>query len=252
MKSIMKNQNCFFIILVLIVILLLQSCVTTDKVTNSKIIQKRKYNKGFYFDLLDKYKLSNNHIKINNSIEYSLAGNEIDSIKKLGGKNDIKDSIFYKSILIASVNGLPLPLQNEKSKTIDSLRTTKGSKHKRLATKAKFYIKKSAGFESNNSEKSWKATIGFGLSISGMVTILLSALLSSIALFYLSAIFIIPAIILCIMGIKQTRKEKATGRTYAIVGLIIGGISLIFLLWFSILYLIALIFGYPNYFPGMI
>jgi hypothetical protein len=228
----MKTKKYFAFALLLIFFLpIIHSCVTTDKVTNSKIIQKRKYNKGFYVDLFSSKKTRS--IKQNNEQQLVINTIDIPDNNKqqqtesfyLNYEND--NTIETKDILLTSAENIVIYPSIKKYTHIDNKNKIVQTKPKNNAIGEDFiFAKKKLNTKSKpilydeKLEINKIALAGFILAILGLLTLFLSFYFSFILGIYISFIFSIPAIPLSIIGYSKGRMNG--GKVFGIIGFILG------------------------------
>ncbi len=245
----MKNQNYFPIILILtiIVIILLQSCATTDMVTNSRIIQKRKYTKGFYVNTIRN--------KINKDLILGKSTFKDTSIIK--GQNNILDNNFEKyekntgancNYLIASTVKTPISLPKEKLLSVNiSSKQQKPNKNivKRIINKGKREVAIKSLYLDKLDENPKKilpaALIGFSLSFIGLLCMLILKNLFWWSIF-LGLIIEVVALIMSIIGLIRINKDSTVfkGKSEAIFGIFFSSVLLL-----SNLFIIIMILFFP-------
>ena len=234
----MKTKKYFLLAVLLFIILpLLHSCFTSDKVTNSMIIQKRKYNKGYYVNYFS-FKFKNNKtikqndekhlvidtIKIPNKISQS-------TIESLFLQYEISSTNKTKDIFLTSIENISIkPYLKEyfqitnKNKIIQTEpNNAKVKKNFNCIKKRLNVLTKVVSYEEKPKINNL-ALAGFGFSLLALITIIISLLLSFMIGVYLSLIFSIPAIILCIFGFIKTRKNNEKGKVLAIIGFILSSL----------------------------
>jgi uncharacterized membrane protein len=243
--------------LLFIILPIIHSCVTTDKVTNSKIIQKRKYNKGFYVDLFSSKKTKS----IKNNNEKQLVIKKIDlpdhNTKEptesyfLNNENDNMPEI--KDILLASTeNPVIYPSIKEHSKIVFKNKKVQAKPKNTLIEKEYKSVKNKLNnlksIPSDEKPKINKKVIaGFVLSAIGWTILILAFLFHFIPGIYIALLFSIPAIILCLKGYRNVKKEIGTGRRLALAGFItgfalIGAVVYLTMLYFVFSLLLTLLF----------
>jgi hypothetical protein len=227
----MKNQNCFPVVFILaiIIIFLFQSCASTDKVTNSGIIQKRKYTKGFYVNIIRNKIKINKNLKIERQVlNDNCIVEEKYNVLECSFEDYNKETDTNSVYLVTSTKVIPVILQKNKLPLISTLsKPQKPSKNivKRIFTKSKQKATAKSLIDQPNEDPKLNkiAMFGFVCSLLALTGIIVSAVFSIFAAIY-SFFFIIPAIICCSIGIFQInrRKGKEKGKAFAVIGLIIG------------------------------
>lgn len=229
----MKNQKYVTIILILtiIIIILLQACEATNKVSNSRTIQKRKYNNGFYVDFISSKKTKS--INQNNEKQLVIKMIDLQDNKKQQQTrsfylNNEKDSIIEKKdVLFSSLENIVLyPSFKEsphfafKNKTIQAKQNNNNIGKEFISGKKMLNTRSKPILYSEKHEINKIALIGFILATLGLLTLFLSFYFSFVLGMYLSLLFSIPAIPLSIIGFTKGRMNA--GKVFGIIGFILG------------------------------
>jgi hypothetical protein len=244
----MKNKNYLPVILFLLIIfiLLLQSCIATDKVNNSNIIQKRKYMSGFYFNTI------RNKIKIKKNLTTD-SPTFIDTITIR--KTNIEFECFenFKETrdtnclnLIASIKEIHVPIQNKKLPAVNNISHEQKENKiivRRISNKSKKQIVPQ--ILSKKSGKKPKvlplAIIGFSLSIIGLLCLLIFSNYFWLAV--ISGLIIeLAALIISIISLEKINKNptKLNGKAEAVLGIIFSTVIILsFLLFYIMLMTLA-------------
>ncbi len=236
----MKNQNYFPIIFILaiIIILLFQSCATTDKVTNSRIIQKRKYTKGFYVNTI------RNNIKINKSNKLKKqtsndTNTTINNVVLTGCFEKHKTITDTNPInLLASTKHIPTMQFRKKLPPVYTFNKPQNTAKRILYKNRNEVLPKSLFNKSNEKPKVLPlAVIGFSLSILGLLCILIlkNFLLLGIIL---TLIIELTAFIISVSSLKKINKNPAmyNGKSEAILGIIFSTVIILLPVMFYLIY----------------
>ena len=239
----MKNQKYFPIILILliIVVLLLQSCVTTDKVTNLNIIQKRKYTKGFYVNTIrNKIKIKKNR-KIDRPIfkDTCTIGKTNIVIENFENYKETKETNCLD--LIASTKEIPASLQKQKLLPVYSLNKNQKENKiivSRIFNKSKREIipKILLNKTGENPKVLPMAMLGFSLSIIGLLCLLVFSNYFWLAV--ISGLIIeLVALIVSIISLEKINRNptKLNGKAEAVLGIIFSTALILSLLLFYIM-----------------
>lgn len=99
----MKRNFTLLSIIIAVIAMIMSSCVTSDKVSTSNFIQKRKYNKGYFVDVFSK-KQKTNEINTDSEVRANVAGTIAPTENESAPKNTITEENKYSDNLIASTN----------------------------------------------------------------------------------------------------------------------------------------------------
>lgn len=216
----MKNLVCLnplkLYILIIGILVGLGSCNTSSSLSDSGLVQKRRYQKGYHLNLR-----SNSGSKSNKE-EFSQIEKEAPLVASIDGEMNIEDRGAPKIL-----KNRPVEIDNH-SGEISEISHTKVVSPQIQSNESK-RIKKYSKHKLHSSDPDYYAP---ATSRKVNTLALLSFIFAILSLFILGIPFGIAAVVCGIIGLSQIGKspEVYKGKGFAIVGLIIGLIAVIIVL----------------------
>jgi hypothetical protein len=243
-----KNLFIAFIGLIILISLILSSCRTTNNVVSSNLVQKRKYNKGFYikqFSLLTK--------AIN--LQPKVIGEKINSASLQEDKKDIPVllNIFNKEIQARnssetheSANNIAYTVQEQKGNKPDRtmLSDCNNFEENDIISKDEIinnsipinYLNSfSIGKPNDKTKVNGMALVGFICSLLSVPLLFWGLTLGGTFYLPMGIICLVGAAILSIIGYKSIKKGQSKGKWFAIAGLALEILVAAFILFYLLI-----------------
>jgi len=217
----MKRKSSYSVLVILITLLFVSSCRTTNDVVTKGLFQKRKYTKGFYVNSHKRSKVK--PVKFSNSIATVSTSSSINRLKideKVYAGKKAKKIKFSKLKRVKEPDDrIAITLRGIlKESTVETRRKLERINHKLMRKYAQQdppvrYIDQETGVK---KKLEVLGLVGF---IAGVVSLIIGPLL-----------FGLGAFILSVISLSKFTKYPGIykGKGFAIAGLILGVISIIF------------------------
>ncbi|MBL1280723.1 MAG: hypothetical protein COA33_010640 [Fluviicola sp.] len=246
----------FFLSLVLFSI---ASCGTSNNVQSNRLIQKRKYTKGYRLNKSSSFKKEQKKEDLSESYEQEDLQASESAPKYVSSKQEKEVSLKNQEQAYESDNKIPktkaqklLDLK-KKVKSFYAFNEKEKDERKKEDVEEKSVVNepvsKQENSEDDNSKYSASAIVGFVLAILAalcLITFFLSFFwvlpISSWVIILLLSIFTflfgIGAVVFSIVGLKKTSRGQLKGKAFALTGLIMGGSILIISLFSLFIFLV--------------